>query len=146
MSEDKRRVCGTCAWWAVENVLTGEGNCCYDPVEVRKWAVQWCRHHSLTTGWEEAPKRKDSDYVQFLERLRTGPPLEDDEKKEDGWLPEAIDHPRAVYEGVIKALKERIKEARWLLKAATPAIRSRSFVDAPWCAACEKWLESTDDE
>lgn len=149
MNEDEERLCKTCAWWDKDKFTVSIATCCYDNKGRKTRAGAWCRNHSFTTGWEEAPKRMDSDYVQFLERLRKGPPLEDDEKEEDGCLREAIDHQREsdASQDVIKALKERIKEARWLLKAVIPAQSAGSNLgDAYWCHTREKWLENTDDE
>lgn len=84
MNEDNKKLCRTCAWWnGCEKTARSESGatCCYDNAGRIKMAEQWCRYHSFTTGWEEEkPKRPDSEYVQFLERLRTGPPLDDEEE------------------------------------------------------------------
>lgn len=152
MSEDKKRVCGTCAWWErYDPMIAGiepdrpAGDCCYDPAEVQKGGGEWCRHHSFTTGWEkEKRKRPDTEYVQFLERMRKGPPPEEDE---DGPLRGAIDYDmgRRVSHDKIKALQEQLRDAYWLITRAAPCALAKGK-ERDWYTSRDAWLEKQDDE
>lgn len=166
MGEDKKRVCGTCAWWD-KAIIRGEGLChVSSPIMTegtKRWPItaeyDWCRHHSFKAVWEDDSQvttseahvklREDSEYVQFLEQLRTGPPLEE-EKEDDGLkggeLREAIDYDsgRRVSQDVIEAMREQLREARRLIIRARPGVYSEDH--GSWYTRKDKWLEKQDDE
>jgi len=75
---DKKRTCGTCAWWteypvqAVISADLADGVCHWDPAGCSRNSAWWCRHWSETTGWdrfEQMPTQLEQQAAEILEKV-----------------------------------------------------------------------------